>query len=197
MDDCLCSYNVPKHGCRLLNCERMVKQIELTKGKFATVDDIDYPRVSQFKWTLDSNGYAVRKATIGPKSTRKILLHRFITGAPKGFDVDHKDGDPLNNTRANLRVCTRAQNSMNRGPMPGSSSQYKGVTFHKRDRVWYARLVIDGQSIHLGCFRMETEAAQAYDKAAYDQFGEFAYLNFPLYPHGDSNPGRGLERAES
>lgn len=178
----------------------MPKQIKLTSTIFAWVDDEDFDRVSRYKWTLDTNGYVVRKETLPGKVKRKVLLHRFIMNAPHGFDVDHEDHDPLNNLKSNLRICTRSQNSMNRGPKPGSSSQYKGVSFHKRDKAWRACLTVSGQRIDLGYHYTEQEAAIAYDYAAYAYFGEFAYLNFPeivKYPHGYSKPGLHLERVAS
>lgn len=153
----------------------MSKHLPLNHGKFALIDDEDYERASQFKWTLDRNGYIVRKQTLESKKYQKVLLHRFLVDAPETMDVDHKDRNPLNNTRSNLRICNRSQNSMNRPPKPNSSSQYKGVCYHKRDKIWLARLC--GKTI--GRFITEIEAAMAYDKAATIAFGEFAYLNFP------------------
>ena len=151
----------------------MTKLLELNHDAFAIVDDEDYERVARFKWTLDKNGYVVRKETLAHKVTRKILLHRFLANAPARMDVDHWDRNPLNNVRQNLRICTRRQNSMNRPAKKASC--YKGVTYHKRDKVWMARLC--GKC--LGYFGQEIDAALAYDQAALAAFGEFAYLNFP------------------
>lgn len=153
----------------------MVKRLPLNHGKFALVDGEDYERVSLFKWTLDNTGYVVRKQTSPDGRKQKILLHRFLTNAPSDMDVDHRDRNPLNNIRSNLRICSRSQNSMNRPAKQNSSSVYKGVTYHKRDKAWMARL--SGKC--LGYFISEVEAAKTYDKAALAEFGEFAYLNFP------------------
>jgi hypothetical protein len=152
----------------------MAQQIVLTKGGIALIDDEDYERVSLHKWTLDSNGYAVRKV-----NRRKVLLHRFILDASPGFDVDHSNHNPLDNRRENLRICTRSQNSVNRGPKPGCTSRYKGVCWHRRSERWRAKLCVNGKFLYLGEFVDETKAAMAYDAAAYSVFGEFAYLNFP------------------
>lgn len=155
-----------------------MKALPLTGGLVAWVDDADYERCARWKWTLDKNGYVVRKAG-GRKNPRKVMLHRFIVNAPQGYDVDHADHDLLNNTRANLRVCTRSQNSMNRGPKPGSLSRFKGVSLDRRNNAWVARITVRGRRYELGRHQSEVAAALAYDQAAYHHFGEFAYLNFP------------------
>ena len=156
----------------------MTKEVPLTRGQFALVDDQDYERVSQYKWTLDKNGYAVRKAG-GRKNPKKIMLHRFIMDAPTGYDVDHVDHDLLNNTRRNLRICTRSQNNANRISLPGSSSQYKGVSWNASRGLWQVFQTAYGKRRWLGTFDDERRAAMAYDDAAYAAFGDFAYLNFP------------------
>jgi len=152
----------------------MPQQIPLTKGFYALVDDEDFERVNAYKWTLDNNGYAVRKV-----NRRKVMRHRFVLDAPAGFDVDHINHDILDNRRENVRIATRSQNSVNRGPKPGSTSIYKGVFWHRRDERWQAKLGVNGKSLDLGQFADEAQAAKAYDAAAHSAFGEFAYLNFP------------------
>lgn len=154
-----------------------MKELPLRDGIVAWVDECDYPLVSSCKWTLDRNGYVVRKS-----GGRKVLLHRQILNAPQGLDVDHVNRNPLDNRRSNLRICTRSQNSINRGPKPGASSKYKGVCWHSKHDVWVARIC----QTWLGSFPCETDAALAYDEAARTMFGEFAHLNFP----DSSDPGR-------
>jgi hypothetical protein len=153
-------------------------QIPLTRDQYALIDDEDYEQLSQYKWTLDKNGYVVRKSG-GRKNPKKVMLHRFIMNAPPGFDVDHIDHDLLNNCRANLRICTRSQNNANRLPLSGSTSQYKGVSWNSQRRYWSVYHTAYGQRRWLGSFDNEVEAAITYDNAAYAAFGEFAYLNFP------------------
>lgn len=98
-----------------------MKLIPLTQNKFAKVDDANYEWLNSFKWhykrSACGNGYAVRKEYLGKGgnskrgySYRSIQMHRLIVDAPEGMDVDHKDGDGLNNSRNNLRVCTHMQN---------------------------------------------------------------------------------------
>jgi hypothetical protein len=87
-----------------------MREIELTRGYVATVDDEDYERVSKYLWYAEVRGNSVyARCRRGPG-----LMHVFIMGKRPGFDIDHADGDTLNNTRANLRHCTRSQNAANR-----------------------------------------------------------------------------------
>ena len=157
----------------------MTKGLTLTKGFVALVDDDDYPYLSQWKLTY-SGGYALRKEKRGGKAYR-ILLHRQITNAPQGLDVDHWDGNGLNNCRSNLRISTRSQNNANRKPYAFSASKYKGVHF-RRDRQqnpWRVSIGYNNQRIWIGVFADEVEAAQAYDAKARELYGEFALTNFP------------------
>lgn len=161
----------------------MAQRIPLSQGAHAVVSDEDYARVSAHKWSLDKNGYAVRKVVVvaadKERRQRKILLHRFILAAPKGLDVDHVNGDPLDNRRDNIRLATRSQNMANSGPRANGRSPYKGVSWHKRDRRWCASIMVVGHKRHLGNFDSERAAALAYDRAAFAAWGEFSRLNFP------------------
>jgi hypothetical protein len=108
-------------------------------------------------------------------------MHRIILGL-KDEDPrlgDHIDGDGLNNIRSNLRVASSSGNAQNRRLSCCSSSGFKGVTWRKRERVWYAQIGYKDTRKHLGVFSTAEEAARAYDKAALQLFGEFANLNFP------------------
>jgi hypothetical protein len=92
---------------------------------------------------------------------------------------DHRDGDGLNNTRANLRSATRSQNAMNRRKQKGTSSRFKGVSWNKREQKWKVKIMFNCRVINLGSFDSEKAAARTYDAAAKKYFGEFAKLNFP------------------
>lgn len=165
----------------------MTKQIELTQGKVALVDDADFERLNQFNWHARKSSttdtfYAIRNVSVGPYKQRTVLMHREILSVPTGMFPDHIDGNGLNNQRVNLRVCTHKQNSYNQAGKRGGSSRYKGVSWNKGGRKgkWQTEIKIGDQRIYLGKFDSEIEAAKAYDAAARKHFGEFARCNFPL-----------------
>lgn len=135
------------------------------------VDDEDFDYLNQYRWCL-CNKYAFRKQTINGKE-RNIYMHTELMGFPEKLDVDHIDGDKLNNQRSNLRIATRSQNNGNRGSHKGSSSKYRGVSYEKQTGKWVAQI----SSKKIGRFVSEEDAALAYNEAAIKYFGEFAYLN--------------------
>lgn len=153
-----------------------MKTIQLTKGKFAIVDDDDYDWIMKWKWYVNSNGYAVR--AIRNASTHKdIRMHREIANTPEGMDTDHINGNKLDNRKCNLRICTRSENHRNRCKLQGTASRYKGVTWNDRLKKWQTRIDIPGKQIYLGYYNNEISAALAYNEAAKRIFGEFAKLN--------------------
>lgn len=158
-----------------------MKLIQLTQGKFAQVDDEDYDLLMQWNWH-HNKGYAVRmqRNELGKQET--ILMHREIMQTPKGMETDHINAngetDGLNNQRCNLRVCTKTQNTRNRGKPNHNTSGYKGVTWHEQSKKWVARIGFDGTLKNLGSFSDAIDAAQAYDVAARKLFGRFAKKNF-------------------
>jgi HNH endonuclease len=98
---------------------------------------------------------------------------------PDAGEIDHINGDCLDNRRENLRKATRSQNMANQPKIGGTwSSHYKGVTWFKQRQKWRAQIKIEGRNHHLGLFINEDDAAKAYDEAAFQAFGEFAHLNF-------------------
>lgn len=147
-------------------------------GYVALVDDDDYTLVSQHAWRAqmrrDGRLYALRGWWQDGKWHGQ-LMHNLIMGT---VGIDHNDHNGLNNQRYNLRVATNRQNQGNTLLRTGCSSQYKGVTWRARDGRWQARL---GQH-SLGMFASETDAALAYNSAASEMFGEFAYLNLVPRP---------------
>jgi len=159
-----------------------VREIPLTEGHVALVDEADYEAVAAYRWRAlirptSRTVYAQRvTSSDGKKST--LLLHRFLVKAPKGLEVDHIDGNGLNNTRANLRVGTHAENMRNRRRRCDNSSGYIGVHWHKRDRKWVARITLHGKLKSLGYFDTPEDAARARDAAAIELHGEYARLNF-------------------
>ncbi len=153
------------------------RRIPLTQGQFARVDSEEYPILSTHKWSAAKQGrsfYAVRSC-----KGVQLRMHRVIMNAPKGLVCDHIDHNGLNNTKANLRLCTQRQNARNQRRRTDGTSRYKGVAWHKNEKKWHARIYHNGRCHHLGAFTAERPAAEAYDRAAQTLHGPFASLNFP------------------
>ena len=169
-----------------------MKEIPLTQGRVALVDDRDFDRLSQYNWQVAIRNHTAYAAMdIGGRRNRKrIYMHRMIMDAPDNMTVDHINGDGLDNRRENLRLATRQQNVANRlRTRKQTHSKYRGVFLAANKRLWFAQIVADGQSIYLGSYRTQREAAIAYNEAALQHFGEFAYLNtIPDAPEPDDQP---------
>jgi len=151
-----------------------VKRIPVAGGLYAYVDAADYDLISRHNWRLVSGGYAGRY-----ERGKLILMHRQIMNPAEGMVVDHIQGNRMDNTRANLRVCTLAQNNRNRTKHKGAPSRFIGVYYNKQRGKWQALIRVDGKYKCVGSFDDEIEAARAYDHRAVELYGEFARLNFP------------------
>ena len=153
-----------------------IRYIPLTRGLFATVDAADYPELSKHKWiatVMRNSTYATRS-----RNGRTIYMHREIMQPPPGMVVDHIDHNGVNNSRDNLRVCTRQQNSWN-SPGPGNPSGYKGVWHNPKSGRYKAGIIFDGRPICLGSFDDPAEAARVRDRKALELQGPYAYINLP------------------
>ncbi len=161
-----------------------MKEIQLTRKRVALVDNRDYEQLNQWNWYANKNSpnhwYACRRKQVD-KNRSLFLMHRVILKAPRHLQVDHINGDGLDNRRINLRLCTQSQNSHNQKTVFGSS-KYKGVYWNKIGKQWRAHIGISGKVIHLGYFRSEKKAALAYDEIAIKLVGEFAFTNQMRYP---------------
>jgi hypothetical protein len=157
------------------------RKIPLTQGQYAIVDPEDYEELARHKWYAvrkDGKFYAVRSRKNG-----NLKMHRVIIGALEGEIVDHKNGNGLDNRKANVRFATAQQNGWNkRKQRSNCSSKYKGVSWEKKRNQWRARITFKGRVVHLGRFDTEEDAARACDAKARELFGEFAWLNFPAGP---------------
>ncbi len=170
-----------------------MKEIKLTQGKVAIVDDEDFEYLNQWKWFYCR--YAKRTYREG-ESNRVIgikrpklyeRMHRVIVKCPEGLFVDHIDGNPLNNQKSNLRICTLIENSKNRKSKTGSTSDYLGVSLRKYIRpnktyfYWEASIFSNKKITHLGHFPYTPEgeimAAKTYNEHAVIHHGAFARLN--------------------
>ena len=158
-----------------------MREIPLTKGKVALVDDEDYEDLVRFKWyTLPHHRtfYAVREVTYDNWKTKKqIRMHSVILPPLANLEPDHIDGNGLHNQKYNLRRCTSQQNRMNQRPQINTSSKYKGVHWDKQTSNWAAVIKVNQKSIRLGRFKKEKDAAHAYNLKAIECFGEFARPN--------------------
>jgi hypothetical protein len=159
-----------------------MKQIPLTRGQVALVDDEDYDNLMQYKWfsNYKKTSRGDNWSALGYVCKKTVLMHRFLLQPPSNLQIDHINGNGLDNRRANLRLATNQQNQANtRKRGPETSSVYKGVCWAKRHKRWLAKICKDGKNIFLGHFSEETDAAKAYDRAATEYYGPFAHLNFP------------------
>ena len=167
-----------------------MKQVHVSEDFYAMVEDGDFELVASVKWRLRTcgrNRYAVTVI-----DGREMFMHRLIMHAAKGTNIDHIDGNGLNNQRANLRFCTRAENFRNAGhrQTPGRTSRFKGVWRIKErcQRCWRAGITANYVYRNIGTYWTEEEAARAYDEAAHLLHGDFARLNFPATVAHSHNP---------
>lgn len=163
----------------------------MTNGMKVLVDDADCEWLSKWNWKPVKSklriyaGRSQAQVRNGKTVNGSVLMHRQIMDAQKGKQVDHINGDALDNRRCNLRLCTQGQNNAaGRPPRKKKYSKYKGVTFYDQRGCmkWVAKAKKDGKVYYAGdtgYFDNEKEAARAYDQLARELWGEFAYQNFP------------------
>ena len=153
-------------------------EIPLTQGQVALIDDEDFELVSQYKWYAHwdphTKSFYARTNIRKSDGTRTMLrMHRLITDAKKGEEVDHINHDTIDNQKENLRICTRSENGCNRGAQENNTSGYKGVSLDKSSGKWRAAIKLNGKRIYLGYFATKEEAYEAYCNAALELHGEF------------------------
>lgn len=165
-----------------------MKTITLTQGQFALVDEEDFEELNQYNWCAWARKspqghvltyYAIR--TVYSNNTKAVVrMHRVVANTPPGLDTDHINGDGLDNRRCNLRVVTRTQNGRNRTNKAASRrSSFRGVSWHKQHRKWYASMSAGRVQKFLGLFASEHAAAQAYDDAGFVRDPQHFTPNFP------------------
>lgn len=166
----------------------MILTIALTQGYVAIIDDEDAD-LADLKWQAQFNRnypksgvYARRAFRQLDGSPASVFMHRIVLERildrqlVKGEEVDHRNGNPLDNRRENLRLATRSENGRNRRLSTASTSGYKGVSLHKRSGKWHAAIKINGRIKNLGYFDTPEQAYAAYCESALELHGEFASL---------------------
>ena len=147
------------------------RRIPLRDGGFFLVDGEDAERIARSRWRLDSNGYPCTGSGRG-----RIWAHRLVMRAPRGTDVDHRDGNKLDARKRNLRFCDDSLNQANRRQVR-TKTGIKGVTVHTKSRKFQAQVKCKGRNHHLGLFTDDLAAGRAYLRKARELFGEFAWSN--------------------
>lgn len=153
-----------------------MRYIELTRGYVAIVDDCDYEAIAKYKWRAFPNKntcYAARSVYLSEGLCRDIFMHRQLMNAPKGMQVDHRDGNGLNNTSYNLRLATHQQNQRNKRLQRNNTSGFKGVSWYKKESLWVANISVNGRTITLGRFPTAEAAHAAYCEASAKYHGPF------------------------
>lgn len=146
------------------------------------IDITDLEVISPYSWRIilyHTSYKRVETSVYENGKYRHFLLARHLMNYPNGKFVDHKDCDPLNNRRINIRLASEKENSRN---VPKTilkrSSIYKGVSWHKRKNKWIATCAVDSRNKFLGYFNNEIDASRAYDLKAKELHGKFAKTNF-------------------
>lgn len=146
------------------------------------IDVADLNLIKDYSWRVYhlSNGYK-RVETSILAGKKHIILARLLMNFPDGKYIDHVDCDPTNNQRSNLRLASEKENSRNAAKTKRkTSSNFKGVSWHKHKNKWIAMCAVNGKNTFIGYFSNEIEAAKAYDLKAKELHGEFAKTNFPF-----------------
>ncbi|HTS15292.1 MAG TPA: hypothetical protein VMH24_06470, partial [Candidatus Sulfotelmatobacter sp.] len=150
------------------------------RGLVAIVDAADLHMVAGVSWTAvsTSRGRWYVNGSDGAGGT--VMLHRLLLGLARGDprQGEHRNGDGLDNRRANLRIATQSQNNANTKKRPSAiHSRFKGVSWHRKGHKWQGHITVDGHARGLGLFVDESDAARAYDQAALAAWGDFALTN--------------------
>lgn len=145
-------------------------------GYKVLIDEEDYEKVMRFSWFVDKTNLNQGLIYFCHGTTsEKMRLHRYILGCIKNDknEVDHKNGNTLDNRKQNLRVCSHSQNSKNAKRSKNNKTGYKGVSWHKRDCCYQARIGVNMKRVHLGYYNTPEEAYAAYCEASKKYHGEY------------------------
>lgn len=153
-----------------------MKKIKLTQGKFVLVDDQDYRVLNKYRWYPIQGGdtfYAIRNSSMIKGKKTSIRMHREIMNPPFNLEIDHIDGNGLNNQRKNLRIVNSSQNQHNSKKPKHNTSGYKGISWNKEKKKFTAQIVINGKQIYLGSFSDIKKAHEAYKLMGLRLFKEY------------------------
>ncbi|MDD5189420.1 MAG: AP2 domain-containing protein [Dehalococcoidales bacterium] len=145
------------------------------KNQSVFIDEEDLNKVEGYRWIIQYNQNTEIRYVRASVNKKAIYLHRLILNAKKGIQVDHINGNGLDNRKINLRVCTKAENLRNRKISKINKSGYKGVYWYRKK--WRAEIKYNGEKYYIGTFANLIEAAKAYDAKAIKLHGEFARIN--------------------
>lgn len=167
-----------KRVVRPIRIEGNIAYVPLTKGYEAIIDAADVAEVAGFNWHTRISGKTAYATTNSAKCElgrqRPIWMHRVLMRAPDGAEVDHINGDGLDNRKStNLRLATRAENVRNTRTRKTNTSGAKGVSWNKNERRWRAYITVGREQKHLGWFDDLQAAARAYAVASNLYHGEF------------------------
>ena len=159
------------------------KKIPLQNGMFAIVDDEDYERVNGFRWHIVISGtktdlIVMRNAGVNGVNIKQILSYFILKKeCTKGDSIIYKNKDKLDNRRSNLEMISTKKSTYRTKGHRNSSSRYKGVSWHKRNKKWEARINKDYKPFYIGIYKDEDDAGRAYNNKSLEFFGEYAYQN--------------------
>jgi len=155
-----------------------MKELQVSNG-ITLVDDDVFEWASKFHWCISSKGDVQRSGSpdLVTKKRKTMILHRLVNKTPVDLHTDHINGNRQDNRRCNLRTVTRQQNHQNSRPQKGRSSKYKGVGWDCQAKKWKAYIKIGDKLKNLGRYKSQIRAARVYNRAALENFGEYAWLN--------------------
>jgi hypothetical protein len=146
-------------------------------GHNVLIDEEYLSILNKFKWRVkkgNSGGFYLKRFT--NKGKRVIFFHRFIMDTPSNMQTDHIDGNTLNNTRSNLRICSISENQWNRTKYKTNKSGYKGVSYYKPNGMWVSQIQKNKQKYFMGYYKTPELAYEEYKKKAIELHGEFAHF---------------------
>lgn len=149
--------------------------LDIEETIFTLIDEKSFDLIEPYNWSTVGKGYA---CSWFKKSGDTLYLHRFLLNCDSEFDtIDHINNDKLDNRLCNLRFITRQGNNARNGPQKNNTSGYKGVCWHNQRGKWMTSVKYNGKNKYFGIYKTKEEAALAYNVAAKQLFGQYAYQN--------------------